>query len=438
MEIAEIVVHERTNDQGYDLEEWNRLRPLITQLYEQERRTRREIVKFLAEHLNFHVKWNLRKNQTKRAAENIVRQPSRPNIDSHKELILKYISSYVDQSFKNKDWAAETISTDMTDDYLNWAYDNPHPLFNVFGCLQRANMCFSLEQPDWGRKLLHEGIKELETCLHFVALCNEQPYQVVQVILALFITLSRQPTEVRESFLKHCHDLTKYYNSPHHQLLVKAMKMEQEHHEPESQIDAFAKALIVFVDKTRDHLEQNAFAYSLCNHLNQALGITESQAGESPAEAWKDPAELQSRDPEYFNSNNNIKQTIVLAVELHGYQELLQLRKALECQVNSASTGRPHEMILEHLRKLEKLIHRIACRDFWKADDRNGFMEHWRFMTDGEAGSTNLNYLFDMLYALRAFAKWGKQVEAQFIKARLGEAFRIPSKPEAGTVESLP
>ncbi|KAH6952484.1 hypothetical protein BKA56DRAFT_709116 [Ilyonectria sp. MPI-CAGE-AT-0026] len=109
--------------------------------------------------------------------------------------------------------------------------------------------------------------------------------------------------------------------------------MEQEHHEPESQIDAFAKALIVFVDKTSQHLKQKNFAYSLCNHLNQALGITESQAGESPVEAWKDPAALQLRDPEYFNSNNNIEQTIVLAVELHGYQELLQLRKVLESRM---------------------------------------------------------------------------------------------------------
>ncbi|KAH6952485.1 hypothetical protein BKA56DRAFT_738482 [Ilyonectria sp. MPI-CAGE-AT-0026] len=172
--------------------------------------TRREIVKFLGEHLNFHVneamlqyrlgRWNLGKNRTKKTAENIVTQPSPPNIDSHKEVILRHISSYVDRYFENEDWTAETVSTDMIGDYLNWAYDNPHPLFNVFGYLQGANMCFSLEQPDWGRKLLYEGIRELGTCLQFVDLCNEQPYQVIQVILALLITLSQQHTEVRQSF----------------------------------------------------------------------------------------------------------------------------------------------------------------------------------------------------------------------------------------------
>ncbi|KAH7111646.1 hypothetical protein B0J13DRAFT_631751 [Dactylonectria estremocensis] len=145
MEIAEIVVHKRTNDQSYALEEWTRLRPLITRLYEQERMTRNEIVELLGEHLNFHVnegmlqyrlgRWNLGKNRTKRAAENIVTQPSPPNIDSHKEVILRHISSYVDQYFENEDWTAETVSTDMIGDYLNWTYDNPHPLFNVFGYL---------------------------------------------------------------------------------------------------------------------------------------------------------------------------------------------------------------------------------------------------------------------------------------------------------------
>ncbi|KAH7152550.1 hypothetical protein EDB81DRAFT_757616 [Dactylonectria macrodidyma] len=441
MQIAEIVVRERTNDQSYTLADWNSLRPLIEQLYKNERRTRREIVDILGEHFNFHVKlggWDLRKYQTKRAAEreiSLATQPSPPNIDCHKENILNHISTYVDQSFSNGDWTAAAVSTNIIGDYLNWLYDNPHPLFKFFSYLRGANICFSLDQSDWARKLIYESIKEFETCLQFVAWCSEQPYQVVQVILALFIMLSRELREVRKSFLKHCFDLTQKYHSPHHRLLAEVIKMEQERQEPGSQIDTFAKALTVFVDKTSAHFGQNTFAYSLCKRMNQALGVAKSQVGESAVEAWEDPQELQLRDVEYFNSSDNIEQTIVLAVEFHGYKELLQLREALKCQVDSASTSLSHEMVSDHLRKLEKPIHRIACRDFWKNDDQNGFMEHWRFMVDGEAASSNLSHLFDMLFTLRALTKWGKQVEAQFIKDRLEKAFRIPSKPQAGTFQ---
>jgi hypothetical protein len=147
-----------------------------------------------------------------------------------------------------------------------------------------------------------------------------------------------------------------------------------------------------------------------------------------PVEHWEDPILRHNKDPEYLDSSQNVENYIVQAVEIHGYPELLQVKTVLEQRRNAAPSDQVDQILTWHLHALEVPINRIGYRDCAISEDKDRFIEHWRWLTDNRnlpQDAFDPEYLEDMLFGWRVFTKWGKNEEVQVVENRLWQVFGI-------------
>ncbi|KAH8676518.1 hypothetical protein BGZ60DRAFT_259272 [Tricladium varicosporioides] len=345
-----------------------------------------------------------------------------PDIYYQEGAMLNSVSVYVSGAFDSEIWNVQTAPGEIIREYLNWACGSTPSSFRLLMSLTLARMCHNLGRECWAGVLLRVGFNELNICL------RDQPYQALPIILILLNLLRDRPPHARKQLLEQCLALAGIYAKAHpiKRILDQVSDMEQRQYDSEFWNSMYAQATSCFVDKLRDQLRDNGdFVCTILRHSNQILLQPEKNRY---VQSWVDPVLRHTQDPEYFNSGQNIEQCIVQAVELHGYPELLQVKAALEQQRSATLSDQVSQMLTRHLQALEVPINRIGYRDFMKADDKNGFVKHWRRLTetqDSPQDAWSPEYLLDMLIGWKQFTRWQMKEEVQGVERRLEEVFVI-------------
>jgi hypothetical protein len=355
----------------------------------------------------------------------IGRYISSPDVDHQREAMFTSVSHYVGGAFDSEIWDAEKAPGEIIREYLNWAYGSTPSSFKLLSNLVSARMCYQQDRDRWAATLLRLGFVELNTCL-----CD-QTYQTLPVILFLLRFFREQPPKARKMLLEQCLELTDPRYARYHpirQIFEQVSKMEQGDYDDKFCDSMFTQATSCFVDKLSVRLKESGdFVCAILRNTTQLLALSGSEEIE-PVQHWVDPGSRHEKDPEYFDSSQNVENCIVQAVEVHGYPELLQVKAALEQREIAPPSDQVRQMLTRHLRALEVPIHRIGYRDCTITEDKDGFIMHWEQLTDNRnlpQDALNPEYLQDMLFGWRVFTKWEKNEEVQRVEKRLWEVFDI-------------
>jgi hypothetical protein len=360
------------------------------------------------------------------APDTIGRYIQSPDVDYQRETMFTSVSHYVGGAFDSEMWDAGNAPVAMVQEYLYWAYGWTQSSFKLLSNLLAARMCFRLDRGYWTGILLRAGFAELNICL------RDQPYQALPTILILLNHFREQPPDARKKLLNQCLGLIKVYkyarDHPIKRIFDQVSEMERGDYDSRFCDSMFAQATFCFVDKLSDQLgESGDFVCTVLRNTNQLLAVPGSEKKRS-VQRWINPVERRKEDPEYFDSNQNVERCIVQAVELHGHPELLQVREALNQQLNAALNDQVRQILTLHLQALEVPIHRIGYRDSFINGDKGGFVKHWQKLTDNRdlpQDAWDLGYLHDMLFAWKLFTVWGEVDKVRRVEGRLWEIFAI-------------
>lgn len=340
-----------------------------------------------------------------------------PDAEHRMESILTSVSHYVAGVSGANEQTAESAPIGIVTGFLDWAYGSTPNAFRLLNFLTLAKLCHKAGQTGWAGILMRPAFSELETCL------RGDPYLTIPVILSMFGGFGELPPEIRPLLLRHCLELSKTFARGHpiRRIFEKMRRMDPKSDHGSLEF-TFRQAAVRFTDDLDVHLGVGGhFACSLVRPLNEG---TAASLSENPlSRSWIDPEVRRMEDPLYFDVNMNVERCIVQTVEFRGHAELLRVRAVLEQQREATQSDSAHEELTYHLRALEVPIHRIGYRDCLVAGDRDGFVAHWRQLTDdrnpAEQHALDSEHLKDMMVAWKFFTLWGRLEEAQIVQRRI-------------------
>lgn len=333
------------------------------------------------------------------------------------------MSHYVGGVFDANKQTAKSAPIHIVTGFLDWAYGETPSAFRLLNFLTLAKLCYKADKASWAGKFMRSAFSELGICL------RDEPYLTIPVILWMFGGFEELPPDPRRFFLLRCLELSNTFARGHpiRRIFdeVRGLGPENDHGSREFM---FRQAAIRFIDDLGVQLGAGGhFACSLVRPVNEG---TAASLSENPlSRSWIDPAVLRMEEPLYFDVNMNVERCIVQTVEFRGHAELLRVQAVLEQQREATQSDEARERLSYHLQALEVPIHRIGYRDCLLAGDRDGFVTHWRQLTDhrnpAEQHALNSEHLSDMVLAWKLFTRWEKFEEAQNVQQRIEKMLMV-------------